>query len=438
MVDRARTPPTRTNLPRSESPSPGPTGRTRTSTTTSSSISPQNPTSEGASAPKGAHLHYTPGWEERQDGATRWNLQEVEWPLTPQNPTLNVPQDPNDDDSLVPDLDYLSNATNETEDFLSSDVDDDSDDEDANQPTTTRSGRKTGRKKRLIEECNLAYKPTSFPGRNFPCTLLARSQQKIRAADLEQEYVHGKLDWDEAVNSARTETRGAYWAEMEQNTDQNYGTVEDWNPAIFAVKANTDDNPNWGQTMNGSLAEGYWQACIKQYETLVKMDVWDEVEREGRMNILLATWAFQCKRFPDGLVRKLKARFCAMANHQVENVDYFETFAPVVTWNTVWILLTMSQLLHLATKQVDYTAAFVHAPIDKPPGYDEMTDLEKEQSGVYIELPRVFAEEKSGKVLKLNKSLYGLKQSPRKLVLFLKGNLEAVCLRVLLALLYSE
>jgi hypothetical protein len=109
----------------------------------------------------------------------------------------------------------------------------------------------------LIEECGLAYRPTGFPGRNLPRTLLARSQQKIPAADLEQEYIIGKLDWDGAVNSAKTGTLGAYWAEMEQNTDQNYGTVEDWNPAIFAVKANTDDNPNWGQAMNGPLAEGY-------------------------------------------------------------------------------------------------------------------------------------------------------------------------------------
>jgi hypothetical protein len=118
-----------------------------------------------------------------------------------------------------------------------------------------------------------------------------------------------------------------------------------------------------------------------------------------------------------------------MGNHQVENFDYFETFAPVVTWNTVRILLTMSLLLILATKQVDYTAAFVHTPIDKPPGYDEMTDLEKEQSGVCIEMPHGFAEEKEGKVLKLNKSLYDLKQSPRNFFLFLKGNLEAVGLQ---------
>jgi hypothetical protein len=210
------------------------------------------------------------------------------------SPTSNCSPDSSDDDTLAPDLDapdldYLSDTTNETDDILTSDVEDDSDDEGANQPTTTRSGRKSGRNKRLIEECGLAYRPTGFPGRNLPRTLLARSQQKIRAAELEQEYIHGKLDWDGAINSTKTGTLGAYWAEMEQNTDQTYGTVEDWNPAIFAVKANTDNNPHWGQAMNGPLAEGYWQACIKEYETLVKMDVWEEVDREGWMNILPGT-----------------------------------------------------------------------------------------------------------------------------------------------------
>ena len=63
---------------------------------------------------------------------------------------------------------------------------------------------------------------------------------------------------------------------------------------------------------------------------------------------------------------------------------------------TVRFLLMMSILLGLQTRQVDYIAAFVQADID--------TD-------VYVEMPRGFAQ--PGKVLKLKKSLYGLKQSPR-------------------------
>jgi hypothetical protein len=87
-------------------------------------------------------------------------------------------------------------------------------------------------------------------------------------------------------------------------------------------------------------------------------------------------------------------------------------------------MLIMSIIFDLATLQVDYTAAFVHADIDKPPNWETMTELEKERSGVNIEMPRGFGED--GKVLKLKKSLYGLKQSPSNFFLHLKGKLEKV------------
>ena len=64
--------------------------------------------------------------------------------------------------------------------------------------------------------------------------------------------------------------------------------------------------------MNGLDREGYWKACEKELNTLTEgMDAWEVVNREPWMNVLPSTWAFKCKRFPDGTVRKLKARFCA-------------------------------------------------------------------------------------------------------------------------------
>jgi hypothetical protein len=95
-----------------------------------------------------------------------------------------------------------------------------------------------------------------------------------------------------------------------------------------------------------------------------------------------------------------------------------------VSWTTVRLLLILSVQLSLATKQVDYTSAFVHADTDKPPDFDQLTPEEKERSGVYVEMPRGFA--KPGKVLKLKKSLYGLKQSPRNFFHYLKSKLEAI------------
>jgi hypothetical protein len=50
------------------------------------------------------------------------------------------------------------------------------------------------------------------------------------------------------------------------------------------------------------------------------------------MHVFPSTWAFKCKRFPDGIIRKLKARFCARGDRQIEGLDFFETFAPLVAW----------------------------------------------------------------------------------------------------------
>jgi hypothetical protein len=41
------------------------------------------------------------------------------------------------------------------------------------------------------------------------------------------------------------------------------------------------------------------------------------------------------------------------------NANFFETYAPIVNWQTVRTMLVMSLLLQLSTKQVHYTAAFM-------------------------------------------------------------------------------
>jgi hypothetical protein len=211
---------------------------------------------------------------------------------------------------------------------------------------------------------------------------------------------------------------------LRRNT--NSDSTVDWiHPLALAAKANAEDNPDWRTAMNGPDKEGYWNAMCKELETLTEQkDAWEVVDREPWMNVLPSTWAFKCKRYPDGLIKKLKARFCVRGDRQRAGVDYFETFAPVVSWTTVRLMLILSLILNLATRQVDYTAAFLHADIDVDPNYDLLSDEEKRRSGVYVEMPRGFATE--GKVLKLKKSLYGLKQAPRNFFQHLKATLESI------------
>ena len=63
--------------------------------------------------------------------------------------------------------------------------------------------------------------------------------------------------------------------------------------------------------MHGPFQEEYWTAACKEIETLEAMDAWKVVDREGDMNIIDAIWGFKLKRFPDGMLKKSKARLCA-------------------------------------------------------------------------------------------------------------------------------
>jgi Reverse transcriptase (RNA-dependent DNA polymerase) len=146
-----------------------------------------------------------------------------------------------------------------------------------------------------------------------------------------------------------------------------------------------------------------------EINTLEDKEAWEIVVREDWINVLPSTWAFKVKHFPDGTVRKLKARFCVRSNRQVQDIDYFETYCPVVSWTTVCLMLILSLSLNLATIQADCTATLIHAPI---------------QEDVYIDMPQSYQQ--PGKVLKLKWCLYRLKQSPRSFFLHLSAQLEAV------------
>jgi hypothetical protein len=200
------------------------------------------------------------------------------------------------------------------------------------------------------------------------------------------------------------------------------GNIEDLHvqmlsPLILAAKtaASKEDNPTWWQAMNGPYAEEYWKAAQLEIETLEKIKAWTIVPRTDDItNVLPSTWAFKVKRYPDGTVKKFKGRFCARGDKQIQGVDFIETYSPVVQWTTIRLMLVLECILSLCSKQGDITCAFLHASLGK----DE---------AVYIEMPQgVKQYDKNGKpkVLTLNRTLYGLRQSPCAFWLYLAEKLE--------------
>jgi hypothetical protein len=151
-------------------------------------------------------------------------------------------------------------------------------------------------------------------------------------------------------------TLDAFTCEIHKNITYENGhqLLEYFNPALLITVANKEDNPTLKEAMNGPDAAGFMKAMEIEIETLIKMDAFAVVDRESWMNVVSSVWAFKRKRYPDGSIRKIKARICAQGFEQIEGVDYFETFAPVVQWMTVRLILIMTILLNLENKQILY------------------------------------------------------------------------------------
>ena len=105
--------------------------------------------------------------------------------------------------------------------------------------------------------------------------------------------------------------------------------------------------------------------AVKEIEMLEGMEAWEVVDHVKGMNVINSIWAFKLKHYPDGTAKKFKTRFCTRGDQQLEGIDFFESYAPVIQWTTIHLLLILEVLLQLKSKQGDITAAFLHSELAK-------------------------------------------------------------------------
>ena len=124
-------------------------------------------------------------------------------------------------------------------------------------------------------------------------------------------------------------TMGAFMADHSRSL--SYGNlVEYLNPALFATMANKEDDLTYAEALYGPDSCGFVCAMETEILTLIELKIFNNVEQKPDMNVISGVWALCRKRYPDGLIRKLKARYCARGFEQIEGYDYFETHSPVV------------------------------------------------------------------------------------------------------------
>ena len=121
-----------------------------------------------------------------------------------------------------------------------------------------------------------------------------------------------------------------FFADMDVLQDPLDLVLDNFPTFGLVSRAPAEDNPGFGKAVNGPNSEGFWEGSAKEISTVQNLKSWDMVKRKPQMNVIASTWAFKIRRVPDGLVRKLKARFCVRGDIQIKGVNFFDTFAPVV------------------------------------------------------------------------------------------------------------
>lgn len=72
-----------------------------------------------------------------------------------------------------------------------------------------------------------------------------------------------------------------------------------------------------------------------EYRTLLVNHIWDLVPCPSNQKIIGLKWVYKVKQKPDGSVNWFKVRLVAQGYTQQEDIDYDETFSPIVKLVTI-------------------------------------------------------------------------------------------------------
>ena len=108
---------------------------------------------------------------------------------------------------------------------------------------------------------------------------------------------------------------------------------------------------------------------------------------------------FKLKHDVDGRVECFKARLVAKGYAQKNGIDYDEFFLPVVRFSSIHLVLAFTVQHDFLIHQMDVETAFLNGKLDEE---------------IYMQQPEGYVKPREEHLAcKLEKSLYGLKQSSR-------------------------
>ena len=183
------------------------------------------------------------------------------------------------------------------------------------------------------------------------------------------------------------------------NSDENEDlSVDDYEyVSTLNICCNILSVPNTYRDAIMSPEKNKWvRAMAEQIAALEANNTYELVEPPPGIKPVGGRWTYRIKLDPNETL-EYKARWVARGFSQKFGLDFDETFAPTARVTSVRIFCQICISMKLIMEQLDVNNAYLHSNIDRP---------------VYMIQPTGFIKNPN-LVCKLNKSLYGLKQSAR-------------------------
>lgn len=163
------------------------------------------------------------------------------------------------------------------------------------------------------------------------------------------------------------------------------------------VLTSSQEPETYKKAMTSDQREMWKEAMDREMESLKENDTWELVDLPPGRKAIPNKWVYKIKTNADGSVHKFKARLVIKGFSQKKGIDYDQTFSPVARMSTIRTLLSVAADQGMELTQIDVSTAFLYGDLKET---------------IYMQQPEGH-EDKSGRVCRLKKSLYGLKQASR-------------------------
>nr|KAJ0211099.1 hypothetical protein LSAT_V11C400217220 [Lactuca sativa] len=164
---------------------------------------------------------------------------------------------------------------------------------------------------------------------------------------------------------------------------------------------NIEEDPKTFSEAMDSRDVHFWKEAIHdEIDSIMHNNTWVLADLPPGCKALGCKWILKRKMKVDGTIDKYKARLVIQGFRQKEDIDFFDTYAPVARISTIRLLLALAAIHNLVIHQMDVKTAFLNGDLDVE---------------IYMKQPEGFVMPgNEHKVCKLKKSLYGLKQATKQ------------------------